>query len=715
MLLEVIAGFLLSTCGPNYSPTCLPTSQDLFPVLVILALILAAAGLTRGADIFAMFGVSTLLGTSGRLGGGGAGKGFGASKIRVAARGQSRGRFDKVARRLMRGNKRDPKSKGGLPGRYRLWKQARKSNLVSKVNTALSKPGPPSSAPRAPPSAPPIVKTKTYLAGSLGALGPLNKSRVKLLLWRLNKAEERETRINKNFTTYIRQLNAAWASGASHRHIAGLRAKLWFADHQLNKKGGLRFITVPLLPPIPAWKPRGAAQKAEDLRTAAYKQAYRQLKKSGALGATTSASTPTPPPPPPPKMKTPTPPPPPPPPPGFSTGAGTGTGTGAPSRGGPTPMPFFIGIPFMSGQGNASRGIAASQRASGGSTPFGSKIVGLVLGSGQGTYNRPYAAPSGKENPYRPWYERDPNGNVLMETGENGQQRPATVGPYNSLDNATKTRLEYAARMAEATGNISIAHVSWDNVLKAQANSLERQAKQPGVGGQRAEEYKTALEDYAENDKKMRDAEARVARIEREYARSGRQPNAEEQKVLDSAKANLAEMQNVLADTKNELQTKSEAFYGGHAQRQQSATRTVTANADQAYNTPPPPPPPPPPSPPSPPPPPSSQTPPGPGSAQPKSQPQVPVQPQIQVEDNGLQQPSAGGYRKKKKEVEIPEDRSINEAEVQRELQKKAAEAESAKLAAAQREKEEETKEGEKQQTKSPAKKKKKPEVDSEG
>ncbi len=73
-MLEYLLAMLFSATAP--------TATDLIPLLVIFALILAAAGLTRGADLFSMLGVGTLLGVSGRIGGGGAGKGFGSAKTR---------------------------------------------------------------------------------------------------------------------------------------------------------------------------------------------------------------------------------------------------------------------------------------------------------------------------------------------------------------------------------------------------------------------------------------------------------------------------------------------------------------------------------------------------------------------------------------------------------------------------------------------------------
>lgn len=52
----------------------------LIPVIIILILIAAAAGLTRGADIFAVFGVASMLGIAGGMGKGGKGKGLKAVK-----------------------------------------------------------------------------------------------------------------------------------------------------------------------------------------------------------------------------------------------------------------------------------------------------------------------------------------------------------------------------------------------------------------------------------------------------------------------------------------------------------------------------------------------------------------------------------------------------------------------------------------------------------
>ncbi len=56
-----------------------PSVDDLVPLVVIFILILAAAGMTKGADIFSFFGVGTLLGVI-RPGGGAAGKGIKAGK-----------------------------------------------------------------------------------------------------------------------------------------------------------------------------------------------------------------------------------------------------------------------------------------------------------------------------------------------------------------------------------------------------------------------------------------------------------------------------------------------------------------------------------------------------------------------------------------------------------------------------------------------------------
>ena len=52
----------------------------LIPVIIILILIAAAAGLTRGTDIFAVFGVASMLGIAGGMGKGGKGKGLKAVK-----------------------------------------------------------------------------------------------------------------------------------------------------------------------------------------------------------------------------------------------------------------------------------------------------------------------------------------------------------------------------------------------------------------------------------------------------------------------------------------------------------------------------------------------------------------------------------------------------------------------------------------------------------
>ena len=683
MILEtLIASFLFSTCAPNYSSTCLPNAQDLFPILVILALILAAAGLTRGADIFALFGVSTLLGTSGRLGGGGAGKGFGASKIRVAARGQSDKRLNKAAGRLMKGNRRDPKSKGGLVGRYKMWKQNRQANREKAVRDTLSKPGPPSSVTKAPPGATDIKKVKVFLAGSMGELGPISKFRAKRLLKRLEKAEERRERIEGNVTKYTADLHAARTSGASRRKRAWIRTKLWYANHQLNKKGGLRVRSVPLLPPLPLWKPRGAKQKADVLSAAAYNLAFGIMNKNGTLGtgpgATISA-----PPPPPPKMKMPTPPPPPPPPPGFRAGAG-GRGTGTPGGSPSTTMPFFLGMPFRSQQGHAASGIAASQSAVGGNATFGSRIMGLVIGGGQGTYNNPYLAPAGKQNPYKPWQDQNGNNNDI----------------FGRLDASTQKRLENSANMAEATGNASISHVSWDNVMAQQAHSLRGQAKELGDQGQKAADYKTDLEDYAKQDKALRQAESEFERQRQAQAKTGRPATADEQKSLDEAKTDVAKAQRGFDEAQSKLKVSSLAYYGTQSQQGQPQTtsRQVTSNQPSSGgSTPPPPPPPPPPpssAPPPPPPPPhtppppsSSQSPPsasGQGQAQQGSQqPQSTVPPSpISGQPQEWDAESAGARSRRKTKEKEKEDKSINEAWQEREAEKKAREGEEAKAEA---------------------------------
>jgi len=60
---------------------------ELAPLIVILILIVAAAGLTRGADIFSLFGIGTLMGLAGGMGSGGAGRGLkGASVQRRIAK-----------------------------------------------------------------------------------------------------------------------------------------------------------------------------------------------------------------------------------------------------------------------------------------------------------------------------------------------------------------------------------------------------------------------------------------------------------------------------------------------------------------------------------------------------------------------------------------------------------------------------------------------------
>ncbi len=78
LMIELLFAVLFSVTAPTVS--------DLLPIIIIFALILAAAGLTRGANLFAMFGVGTLLGVSGRISGGGAGKGFGSAKSRTVMR-----------------------------------------------------------------------------------------------------------------------------------------------------------------------------------------------------------------------------------------------------------------------------------------------------------------------------------------------------------------------------------------------------------------------------------------------------------------------------------------------------------------------------------------------------------------------------------------------------------------------------------------------------
>jgi len=52
----------------------------LIPVIIIVILILAAAGMQRGTGIFQLFGIATLAGIGSQIGRGGAGKGLGRKK-----------------------------------------------------------------------------------------------------------------------------------------------------------------------------------------------------------------------------------------------------------------------------------------------------------------------------------------------------------------------------------------------------------------------------------------------------------------------------------------------------------------------------------------------------------------------------------------------------------------------------------------------------------
>ncbi|MCL5434276.1 MAG: J domain-containing protein [Candidatus Marsarchaeota archaeon] len=70
----------------------------LIPVIIILILIAAAAGLTRGTDIFAVFGVASMLGIAGGMGRGGKGKGLKA--VRYGANPVIRGRAARSMARL---------------------------------------------------------------------------------------------------------------------------------------------------------------------------------------------------------------------------------------------------------------------------------------------------------------------------------------------------------------------------------------------------------------------------------------------------------------------------------------------------------------------------------------------------------------------------------------------------------------------------------------
>ena len=62
----------------------------LVPVIIIAILIMAAAGLTRGMDMFALLGIGSLMGLGGKAGGGNAGKGLG--KVKYAGNAIARGR-----------------------------------------------------------------------------------------------------------------------------------------------------------------------------------------------------------------------------------------------------------------------------------------------------------------------------------------------------------------------------------------------------------------------------------------------------------------------------------------------------------------------------------------------------------------------------------------------------------------------------------------------
>ncbi len=62
----------------------------LAPVIIIIILIAAAAGLTRGADIFAILGVGSLLGIASGFGGGGAGRGLGRGSAKFSDKGAAK-------------------------------------------------------------------------------------------------------------------------------------------------------------------------------------------------------------------------------------------------------------------------------------------------------------------------------------------------------------------------------------------------------------------------------------------------------------------------------------------------------------------------------------------------------------------------------------------------------------------------------------------------
>ncbi len=100
----------------------------LVPVIIIAILIVAAAGLTRGADIFALLGIGALIGLGGGRGGGigraGAGKGIAGFKYpgNVVSRGNAIGKHRKIpkmaALKGLRGKGAGGKGAGGkLPGK----------------------------------------------------------------------------------------------------------------------------------------------------------------------------------------------------------------------------------------------------------------------------------------------------------------------------------------------------------------------------------------------------------------------------------------------------------------------------------------------------------------------------------------------------------------------------------------------------------------------
>jgi hypothetical protein len=87
---------------------------QLAPLVIIMILIIAAAGLTRGTDIFSLFGIGALFGMTGSIGSKGAGRGFGASNVR----GRIASQFKRTGSAMFKTAGKSTKKKFSVTGAY---------------------------------------------------------------------------------------------------------------------------------------------------------------------------------------------------------------------------------------------------------------------------------------------------------------------------------------------------------------------------------------------------------------------------------------------------------------------------------------------------------------------------------------------------------------------------------------------------------------------